>query len=463
MKKTEATYYLVVGLGRSGLSTAKFLHSKGFGVKATDIDPARKILEPELNELGIETQVGFHDQETFDRASCLVVSPGIPLEIPHIKKARAKGVKITGELDIFARYNTTPVVAITGTNGKTTTTTLIRDMLESSGVSTFMGGNIGTPLLDYLMKNSPVQVVVAEISSFQLDLAHEFHPQVAVLLNLAPDHLDRYPDFSAYEESKWSIFKNQTPEDHAIINRDIPGFDARRPTIVAGLYPFSSDSLTGTRAGAAVEGNRVCLAMGQDAGERTVEIPCQDLEGLPGPHNRENLAAAALASLCRGATLKGILSSLTRFKGLPHRISLVREINQVKFYNDSKATNTGAVIRALETFAHDCPRKNIILILGGREKGEDFSVLIPAINKWVRLILAMGEAAPHIQKTFGPVCPVEEQGTMAHAVLASFRAGRPGDVVLLSPACASFDMYDNYEQRGDDFVRRVRGLGGGNG
>ncbi|WP_022664414.1 UDP-N-acetylmuramoyl-L-alanine--D-glutamate ligase [Desulfospira joergensenii] len=458
MKKRSDTYYLVVGMGRSGMSMARFLHSKGFCVKATDKDPERKDAAQELNDLGIETQIGFHDQETFDRANTLVVSPGIPLDIPYIRRAVDSGTALTGDLDIFARYNTTPIVAITGTNGKTTTTTLVRDMLEASGIPVFMGGNIGTPLVEFLMQDSTARVVVAEVSSFQLDLARNFRPHVAALLNLAPDHLDRYTDLKAYEDSKWSIFKNQTHQDHAVINSRIESFSSRTRSIASTLYEFCSGPQKKISRGAVVDGTSVDLILPDLLKKNSAKISCKDLKELPGGHNRENLAAAALASLCAGASLEGISSALARFKNLAHRISFVREISGIQFYNDSKATNTDAVVRALQTFDTPSPGKRIILILGGREKGTDFSALVPVIKERVRLILAIGEAAPHILETFGSVCPVQVKTSMAQAVNAAHETGRSGEIVLLSPACASFDMYDNYKDRGNDFIARVRDL-----
>ena len=458
MKNTKDTYHLVVGLGSSGMSMARFLHSKGFRVNATDIDPSRAEAAKELNDLGIETQIGFHEQETFDRAKTLVVSPGIPLDLSFIKNARAKGVSVTGDLDIFSLYNKAPVVAVTGTNGKTTTTTLIRDMLETSGIPTFTGGNIGTPLVEFLMQDSPARVVVAEISSFQLDLAQNFHPHVGVFLNLAPDHLDRYEDFQAYADSKWSLFKNQTSQDHAVVNRGIEGLPLQKPKLKSALYEFTSNTGEEITQGAVIGQDWVRLILPILLKEKTTEIPCGELSELPGGHNRENLAAAALASLCAGASLDGVLSALKNFKGLAHRISFVREVNGVRFYNDSKGTNTDAVIRALEAFDDGTLKKKIILILGGREKGTDFSLLAPAVQDRVKQILAIGEAASHIHETLGEVCPVEIQSTMAQAVRTAHEIGSPGEIVLLSPACASFDMYANYKDRGNDFTARAMEL-----
>ncbi len=459
MEETKQSYYLVVGLGSSGLSMARFLHARGKKVVATDIDGSRTHAKKILKEVGVETQIGFHDQKTFDLAHTIVVSPGIPLDMVYLKTAAQKGVPITGELDIFSKYNKTPLIAITGTNGKTTTTTLIRDMLEASGIGTFMGGNIGTPLVEYLMDDQTADMVVAEISSFQLDLAKNFNPQIALLLNVAEDHLDRYNGFEGYMESKWSIFKNQTSHDKAIINQAIAGFETRVSNISSHLFSFSSlpGSETIHRADAVISNDNIRIRT-RGASQNIKPRP---LAELPGVHNMENIAAAALASLLAGGNIEGIMKALAAFKNLPHRMAFVRRVNGITFYNDSKATNTNAVIRALESF-----QENIVLILGGREKGTDFSLLAPHIknqtsnqnNNGVKQIIALGEASTHIRKTLGKICPVLPVNSMKDAVTAAHESACKGEVVLLSPACASFDMYENYGARGDDFIAWVNGL-----
>ncbi|MBA3011844.1 MAG: UDP-N-acetylmuramoyl-L-alanine--D-glutamate ligase [Proteobacteria bacterium] len=453
MEETKKSYYLVVGLGSSGLSMARFLHSIGRHVVATDIDESKPAAQRLLKDLGIRTQIGFHDQKTFDLATAIVVSPGIPLDMAYLKAAAQKGVPIMGELDIFSHYNKAPVIAITGTNGKTTTTTLIRDMLEASGLSTFMGGNIGTPLVEHLMAEQKADLIVAEISSFQLDLASNFKPEFALLLNVTEDHLDRYDGFDGYTESKWKIFKNQTSHDKAIINQAIEGFETRISRIASRIFSFSSRPESQTiQEGARICGDKIIL-MTQ---EGVHHIDTCSLTELPGIHNRENIAAAALASLLAGGNMAGILQALENFKNLPHRMAFVRKINGVDFYDDSKATNTDAVVRALESF-----QTPVILILGGREKGTDFSQLIPAIKQGVKQIIALGEAKDHIQKTLEKICSVVAVNSMKEAVEKACELAGKGEVVLLSPACASFDMYENYGARGDDFIALVRGLENG--
>ena len=450
MQVSPKSYTLVLGLGRSGLSMARFLAAKGYAVKATDIDPAAARNAKALNRLGIDTQIGFHDQETFNRAEAIVVSPGIPLDMPFLQKAAALGVPLLGDLDIFSRYNKTPVVAITGTNGKTTVTTLVRDILSASGIPAFMGGNIGTPLVEHLMNPEPAQVVVAEISSFQLDLARQFTPETAVLLNLSPDHQDRYESMADYARSKWSIFRNQAPTHTAIINAGISDAFCERPELTARVYAFSSNPDHTITRGARIVDQAVDLILPEKFSDRSIRIDCRNLKNLPGTHNLENIAAAALAGLSAGADPGAVTSAVTAFNPLPHRMTFVACINDIAFYNDSKATNTDAVIRALAYFEN-----RIVLILGGRRKDTDFTLLLPAVKDKVVQIIAMGEAAPDIARVFSKVCKITGVTGMKQAVNKAFGAARPADVVLLSPACASFDMYVNYGERGEDFIACV--------
>lgn len=434
-----STYDLVVGLGRSGVSMARFLKSLGRNVMATDSDASRTKEAAALEALGIKTRIGSHDQDEFDRADLIVPSPGIPLTMPYLKVAAAKGVKVTGELDIFSRHNTTPVIAVSGSNGKTTTTRLIGEMAQASGLSSFVGGNIGIPLVEYLMSGTRADLVVAEISSFQLDLAQNFKPNVGVLLNISPDHLDRYPDYKAYRDSKWSLFARQDKKDTAVINAGIVNFDHRVSRLSSRIVEFSPQT---RNLNAQIRINKEI-------------IPASAFQALIGGHNRENIIAAAHAVLAAGGTMAGITLALEKFTPLPHRTAFARNIRGIRFYNDSKATNTDAVNRALEAF--DAP---VILILGGREKDTDFTELIPGVAEGVKEIMAIGEATGHILETFETRCRVTPCKDMADAVTRAYDTAVKGEVVLLSPACASFDMYDNYEARGRDFIAQVNRLGG---
>lgn len=450
MNAITKPYFLIIGLGASGVSMAKFLHSRGKSVIATDIDASTGKIAEELNAIGIKTEIGFHDQKTFNNAKIMVPSPGIPLTSEFIRTALSHGVGITGELDIFAQYNTLPVIAITGTNGKTTTTTLIGGMLKSCGMKPFVGGNIGTPLMDHLMAKGKTNVIVAEISSFQLDLSNKFKPDVALLLNISEDHLDRYESYRDYENSKWSIFKNQTGSDKAVIHESIKNFDKIRQTIKSKIFTFSSKKETFVDCNARINKNKIQII----TKILNQTIPTDQLTELAGIHNRENIGAAILACLALGQNIKGILKGLSSFKNLAHRMEFVKEIDKISFYNDSKATNTDAVIRALEWF-----EKDIILILGGREKGTDFSLLNPGVKPRVKAIIAMGESKENIKKTFKDTCPVLDAQTMKDAVLKAFDAAVKNDTILLSPGCASFDMYDSYAHRGNDFAVHVKKIG----
>jgi len=412
---------------------------------ATDIDPGKTDAAAKLAALGINTRIGSHSQEMFDEAAAIIPSPGVPLTLPYIQKAAAKGVPVTGELDIFSRYCDTPVIAITGTNGKTTTTTLVADLLRACGKTCFTGGNIGTPLVDALINKTKVDWIVAEVSSFQLDLAKTFTPKIGLLLNISQDHLDRYPSYKAYRMSKWSLFARQTKQDTAVINREIPTFEIGSQALPSTLLSFSSKQ----EAQARVTDQGIAIHTEQADGL----IPNEALQPLPGIHNRENAAAAALALLAAGETLEDICRGLAGFNMPPHRMAFIREMDGVSFFNDSKATNTDAVIRALESFENE-----IVLILGGREKDTDFSPLLPVVKASVKQIMAIGEATEHILEAFETVCRVVPCSTMADAVTAAREAALPGDIVLLSPACASFDMYKNYGERGGDFSACVTAL-----
>ncbi len=454
----NSSHDLVVGLGLSGFAMARFLGSGGRNVTAVDLDVTRTKEANTLETMGVQVVLGPHPQELFDRAGTIFVSPGIPLDIPQIREAASKGVQISGELDLFAAYNTTPVVAVTGTNGKTTTTFLIADMLRESGKEVFTGGNIGIPLMEYLMQGEQnADVVVAEVSSFQLDIARHFSPDVGVLLNIAEDHLDRYPDFAGYARSKWSLFKRQTKEDIAVVNTILETREHHPASSVMNFGWENQDDQNQTYARITDQGvffqGGVFPENQEEAKFLTRDFPLLELR-----HNRENVAAAALAALSAGATFPGIRKAVAGFTLPAHRLALVREINQVRFYDDSKATNVHAVISALKSFEFASGNPGILLILGGKEKGLDFTPLLPMVQKKVRLILAIGQAAAHIAEIFSGICPVELCKTMKQAVQKAARKALPNEVVLLSPACASFDMYRNYQERGQDFTDLVLSL-----
>ncbi len=454
------SYDLVVGLGKSGFAVARFLLSLGKKVKAVDLDTGLVREKGKLEELDAEVVLGPHPQEFFDEAATIFVSPGIPLDIPQIQRAVARGVKISGELDLFFEHNATPVVAVTGTNGKTTTVELIAAMLKESGQKVFTGGNIGTPLMEYLMGGKKADVVVAEVSSFQLDLAGKFSPNVGVLLNIAEDHLDRYPDFDAYKKSKYSLFRRQAPEDAAVVNAliedECPDIEIQSSVLKFG---WKKEGFAGEGVHAEISSRGISLqGIAMMGDENDGKFLREKMSLLELPHNRENVAAAVLASLCAGATFSGIKKAITNFRIPAHRLAMVREINGVQFYDDSKATNIHAVLSALKAFEFSGKDAGIHLILGGKEKGLDFTSMLPLVKEKVRQILAIGETASQIVEIFSKVCSVTLCRSMKDAVQKAAQTAVKNDVVLLSPACASFDMYSGYRERGEDFTRLVLSL-----
>ncbi|MBF0390324.1 MAG: UDP-N-acetylmuramoyl-L-alanine--D-glutamate ligase [Desulfamplus sp.] len=449
-------YTIVVGLGKSGVSVAKFLKNQGHNVVVTDIDPAKQDTPQtrELESLGIKSEIGFHSINTFESANIVVVSPGIPLDGEHFQSAIKNGVQIRGEFDIAAELIDEPIVAITGTNGKTTVTTLIGEMLKCSGLKVFVGGNIGTPLIEYVSSNDKADVVVAEVSSFQLDTAHNFCPDVAILLNITEDHLNRYPDFKSYEDSKWSIFANQNQNCHAIINSTIS--NAQNRILSMGLkskITYFNKSYKSTHNSYNFCGISPIEPRAELSSLTDMFFAQKRLSKLRGKHNQENIEASILASLCAGASMEGIEAALKSFNGLPHRIEYVATINRVDFYNDSKGTNTDATARAVEAFDSD-----IILIMGGQDKNMDFSVLKEWFRGRVKEIILIGEAKQKIYDALSGYFNSTFADNMEHAVKLSFEKASAGDTILLSPACASFDMYKNYSERGYDFINQVKKL-----
>jgi UDP-N-acetylmuramoylalanine--D-glutamate ligase len=448
---------VIVGMGRTGIALARFLTRARASVVITDTadESALQSQLEVIKELGIKTELGKHRSKTFLDADLIVISPGVPHTIEPVRKARNRGVPVIGEIELASRFIDTPIVAVTGTNGKTTTTELIGAMLQSSGRRVFVGGNIGNPLISYADNHDPVDVVVAEISSFQLDTIENFRPGVSVLLNISADHLDRYSDMAAYIESKGRIFKNQQSGDIAVLN----GSDPRVRGLSANLeckkllYPAPLEN----EAGAMLRGDDIeLIAKDTDIFDhlKLNGSPVRAAsKGLLGKHNQENICAALLAALASGATLQGVRNALDQFQGSDHRLEHVTTINRIAFFNDSKATNVDAVDRALECF-----QQPVVLIMGGRDKGSNFTILQNRIRKHIKTLVVMGEAAEHIRGVFGEIATVINATSMQDAVSKAYQAAAPGDVVLLSPGCASFDSYENYGQRGDDFRRAVHAL-----
>jgi UDP-N-acetylmuramoylalanine--D-glutamate ligase len=455
---------VVVGLGRTGLATARFLHQHGARVLVSDTAGEKELGDAVdiMRELGVRMELGPHRAVWFQKADLIVVSPGVSHTIEPIMQARDHGIPVIGEVELASRFIKEPIIAVTGTNGKTTTTELLGRMLRDSGLKVFIGGNIGNPLIEYVTKGKPAQMVVAEISSFQLDTTTAFRPRVCVLLNITADHLDRYPNFEAYADSKMRIFKNQRAEDVAVLN----GADAliRAKTKQIKSQQLFFPSIKANEQGAILNGKKIILNLNklkkiypeirdpQSAIRNQGSLDISKIH-LQGRHNFENAAAASLAALAAGAELESIQNTLDQFKGLAHRLEHVTTIKSVQYFNDSKATNVDGVAKALQCFS-----KPVLLIMGGRDKGSDFTALEGLVRKHVKDLIVMGEAAEPIRSALGQLKPTNIATSMQDAVSKAYQNADPEDVVLLSPGCASFDWYSNYAERGDDFRAAVEKL-----
>ena len=443
---------LVAGLGISGMAVSQFLQSRGHAVRACDDAANDALMEKRhlLDQMGIPvTLKGFKEQDVA-WADLVCASPGIPLDTPLFKSAKNHRVPVINELELAARYVECPMIAITGSNGKTTVTELICAMLRASGQTVFKGGNIGIPLIQFVESGDVADWVVAEVSSFQLDTSVQLAPDVAVLLNISRDHMDRYPEFGDYVASKRKIMANQTAEDAIVYNANDPQTAGAVRGNKAQKAPFywQLERLNDSAMGAAItESTLTCMLNGKKIAFDLSQT------ALLGSHNKENIAAAAMASLIADATETGIQSTIATFEVLAHRIEPVRELDGVQYVNDSKATNVAAVIRALEAF-----NGPVILILGGRSKEDDFSTLIPFLQNRVKAVLLIGEAADLIERVFRGYGTSEKVTVMDQAITRANKLAEPGDTVLLAPGCASFDQYDHYKARGNHFKALVEAL-----
>ncbi|WP_420208148.1 UDP-N-acetylmuramoyl-L-alanine--D-glutamate ligase [Candidatus Electronema sp. JC] len=436
---------VIVGLGKSGLAAVQYLHSLGLQTAASEYK--KQITAEEqavLAACGAAVELGGHTPEFFAAAELIVVSPGVPTNLPVLNAARSRGVPVVGELALAAGRIPVPVIAVTGSNGKTTVTSLIGQLLRSSGKKTFVGGNIGTPVLDWLREPDDAEAAVLELSSFQLDMAGEFRPDIALLLNLSPDHIDRHGSFENYAEAKRQIFARQGRADIAILGADDPLVAAKPVTTAGSVLHF------GTQLGcrAKIEGQQVRLepGFGVDGAAEFYDLSATRLSSLV---NAYNAAAAILAARAFGCSVEGIKAGLAAYQPPLHRMTPAGEIKGVRFINDSKATNIGAVQAALAGF-----KKDVILIAGGRNKGGDFNELIPVFQQHVKQVVLIGEAGLDLAAA-AEAAGIGHQfaDDMGDAVRKSFAAAKPGETVLLAPACASFDMFKNYEHRGDEFMR----------
>ena len=448
--KLRGNKVLVVGLARTGIAASRFLISQGAVVTVADL-LAQEQLGPEVQEalsLGVTLELGPHDVATFLSQDLIVVSPGVPEGIAPIRAAIKAGIPVIGELELAVRFIKEPVVAVTGTNGKTTTTNLIGEMLKADQLDVFVGGNIGNPLIEYVSSSDTVDIIVAEVSSFQLDTMMCFKPKVGVLLNISEDHLDRYEDFKAYIRSKGRMFENQDSSDFAVLNRADPFVKSVEPNIRAQKLFFNGDSRE--IQGAELRGATLNCKLP----ERAPQILSLSDFRLKGKHNWENACAASLAALAVGASASGVQEALNTFKGLHHRLEQVRTFRGVHYVNDSKGTNVGAVARALQSFD-----ASVILIMGGRDKGGDYGVLKDLVRSGVKTLIVMGEAKEKILSVLGAITSTLQASDLEEAVVLASQTALPGDVVLLSPGCSSFDMFTDYAERGEAFARAVEALG----
>jgi UDP-N-acetylmuramoylalanine--D-glutamate ligase len=454
----EGKKVLVVGIARSGVAAARLLVSRGAQVTANDMKPESELAAEaeELARLGVRLSFGGHPESLFVDADLIVVSPGVPAAIAPLRAAAVAGVKVISEVELAGRLLRGRLVGITGSNGKTTTTTLIGELMSAAGARAIVGGNIGTPLASLVEKSTDETWTVAELSSFQLETIDTLRAHVAVVTNITPDHLDRHGSFEDYMRAKHRIFLNQKPDDRAILN----GSDRGVREMVASLgvpskivYFRSADRGSGSDPAPDIylRDGRICTTL-IDGGE--AEVIAIDEITVPGMHNVENIMAAVGATLAalggRADLLPALREAIRRFKGVEHRIEFVAEICGVRFYNDSKATNVDSTVKSLEAF-----RRDVIVILGGKDKGSDYAPLAPLISERVKQVVLIGAASEKIAAQLGGLRPMTCASSMEEAVLKSIEAARPGDTVLLAPACASFDMFDNYEHRGRVFKEAV--------
>lgn len=439
----------VIGAARSGVAVGRLLRSQGANVFLSDRDTEAKLKShiPYLQESGIAYELGGHTERVF-QCSLMVISPGVPSSAPVVLEAQQRGIKVVSEVEVAGWFCRASIIAITGSNGKTTTTTLIGRVLGDAKKKHALAGNIGTAFSSIVLELAEGDVAVLEISSFQLDHCETFRPAISVLLNITQNHMDRYENsMERYAASKARIFMNQTPREVLIYNAD----DLWTSRVIAQAkcraIPFSREKRLAV--GAFIEDEMLVTMLG---GKRTAVIPLTEIS-IKGPHNVYNAMAAALVGQLMDVGTASIRATLRNFKGVEHRQEFVREVKGVRYYNDSKATSVEATWYALQAF--DQP---IVLMLGGRDKGNDYSRIADLVTKNVRGIVALGESAEKVEKAFKTLKPVKRATTMDEAVLFAQQFAQPGDVVLLSPACASFDWFENYEQRGLVFKELVKNL-----
>ena len=440
---------LVVGLGKSGVASALFLKSRGARVTVSDSKPEAELRNEilQLLEHGITIETGGHGERTFRGQDLIVVSPGVPFDATQLVQARNLGEPVIGEVELAARFLAGPIVAITGANGKTTTTSLAGEIIAAGKFPTLVGGNIGTPAISLVDAAGPSTWTVLEVSSFQLETIVQFRPRIAVILNITPDHLDRHKTFENYLNAKARVFENQRGDDFTVLNADDAATAGLAERTLAQLFWFSRKKEI--QKGAFVRGTQIYFRDGH--GERDVmalgDVP------LKGAHNLENVLAGVSIGMLAGCKPEEIREAVKNFKAVEHRLEFVAQVGGVSYYNDSKATNVDATIKALESFP-----ANIHLILGGKDKGSDYTVLNELLRERVKRVYTIGAAAEKIESQIKGAAEIEHSETLENAVRVASGAAVEGDVVVLAPACASFDQFQSYEHRGRVFKEIVRAL-----
>jgi UDP-N-acetylmuramoylalanine--D-glutamate ligase len=445
----EGKRVLVVGLARTGVAVSLFAAGYGATVTATDEKPESALGEAaaRLRAVGVKLELGGHPASIFFDQDLIVVSPGVPANLAPMVLAHVSGIPVWSEIELAWRFLRGKMVAITGSNGKTTTTSLVAHILESAGIPTLVGGNIGAPLISLVERSTDSTVTVAEISSFQLEAIEAFRPEIGVLLNLTPDHLDRHASFADYAAAKMRLFENQLERDFAVLNADDPEVTKRMPSkshvvwfsrqkrVAEGVFQLDDQIVF------RLEGSETPIGKRSDI-------------SLRGEHNVENVLAACAAAYLAGATPSAIANGVKTFRGVEHRLEFVAEIGGVNFYNDSKATNVDAALKAIEAFPGP-----LIVILGGKDKGSPYTPLADALRAKGRAAVLIGESAEKIAADLGDVVATIDAGTLDRAVEIAVERAQPGDTVLLAPACSSFDQFENYEQRGRTFKQLVAQIG----
>ncbi len=464
MRSFKGKTVCIVGFGKSGQAAARFLTAQGAHVIVNDSKSKQELNDAIKNfgDIKLDYELGKHSAKAFETAEAIILSPGVPHNIEGLAEAKARGVQILNDIDLVMDATTAPIIAVTGSNGKTTTTTMIADMLKLDGKKVFVGGNIGTPALEFTYKGENPEIVLLEVSSFQLDSIDTFKPNVAVITNMEPNHLDRYPEgIESYYNSKKRIVKNADANTVLITNLDSPRTASMAEGFVGKFLGFTKKNpmtvnpeLAETFKGTYIQRPKMVFRnVPTPNGNTTNEDYSLMNMKLPGDHNRENLMAAAMAARAVGCSQTSIQKIVDTFKGVSHRLEFIRKKDGVFFYNDSKSTSVPAMQTAINSFMAP-----IILIAGGRDKDQEFGPLADIVHKKVKNLILLGESKEKINRSIGDYSETFLVGTFEEAVLLAYQKSRNGDVILLSPGCASYDMFKNYEERGDYFKKLVAQL-----